>query len=74
MKNSQLCSKVSDTIKYNMNEKGNIEAKFLICKSGDLLLARRSQRLRWAEDEKENIEAKFLICKSGDLLLGAFNN
>ena len=46
MKNSQLCSKVSDTIKYNMNEKGNIEAKFLICKSGDLLLARRSQRLR----------------------------
>jgi len=31
-----------------MNEKENIEAKFLICKSGDLLLARRSQRLRRA--------------------------
>jgi len=31
-----------------MNEKGNIEAKLLICKSGDLLLARRSQRLRRA--------------------------
>ena len=35
-------------IKYNMNEKENIEAKFLIYKSGDLLLARRSQRLRRA--------------------------
>jgi len=32
-----------------MDEKENIEAKFLICKSGDLLLARRSQRLRRAE-------------------------
>ena len=31
-----------------MDEKENIEAKFLICKSGDLLLARRSQRLRRA--------------------------
>ena len=29
-----------------MVEKENIEAKFLICKSEDLLLARRSQRLR----------------------------
>ena len=33
-----------------MDEKENIEAKFLICKSGDLLLVRRSQRLRRAED------------------------
>ena len=31
-----------------MDEKENVEAKFLICKSGDLLLARRSQRLRRA--------------------------
>jgi len=31
-----------------MNEKENIDAKFLIYKSGDLLLARRSQRLRRA--------------------------
>jgi len=31
-----------------MNEKENIEVKFLICKSGDLFLARRSQRLRRA--------------------------
>ena len=35
-----------------MNEKGNIEAKLLICKSGDLLLARRSQRLRRAGELK----------------------
>ena len=35
-----------------MNEKENSEAKFLICKSGDLLLARRSQRLRRAGDYK----------------------
>ena len=43
MKNSPLCSKVSDIVKMNkiyMNEKENIEAKLLICKSGDLLLAR----------------------------------
>ena len=31
-----------------MDEKENMDAKFLICKSGDLLLARRSQRLRRA--------------------------
>jgi len=31
-----------------MNEKENIEAKWLIFKSVDLLLARRSQRLRRA--------------------------
>jgi len=31
-----------------MDEKENIDDKFLICKSGDLLLARRSQRLRRA--------------------------
>ena len=51
MKNSPLCSKLSDIIKTNkiyMNEKENIDAKWLICKSGDLLLARRSQRLRRA--------------------------
>ena len=51
MKNSPLCSRVSDIIKTNkiyMNEKENIDAKWLICKSVDLLLARRSQRLRRA--------------------------
>jgi len=31
-----------------MNVKEDIEAKFLICKSGDLLLTRRSER-RYAE-------------------------
>ena len=51
MKNSSLCSRLSDFVKTNkiyMNEKENIDAKWLICKSVDLLLARRSQRLRRA--------------------------
>jgi len=39
-----------------MNEKENIEAKFLICKSGDLLLARRSQRLRRTQRNGQIIE------------------
>jgi len=36
-----------------MNEKENIEAKFLIFKSVDLLLARRSER-RYAEPSDNN--------------------
>ena len=39
---------MKETKKYNIDEKEYIEAKLLICKSGDLLLARRSQRLRRA--------------------------